>query len=482
MSDLCRSFGLTLDPWQELVLQDAMGERSDGTWSAKRVGLSAPRQNGKSQLIVARALAGALLFGERKIVISAHQQDTARETFAKFLELRDESPLLAEYMPERLTMNALNRESIGFANGAKIQFKARAASGGRGFSSDCLLLDEAQILKRRAWASINSTMSARPNPQIWLLGTPPEFEGAPEDSEVFESVRRSALDGATSQAAWLEWSAEPGDDPASEETRAKANPAWHTRINHDVVQGEFETYDPKQFAIERLGRWDLAADKSTRLIPRETWERCAVDEPLDGTRSLAIVFSFDGQRQAVAVAAKHDEGYYAELVGQHSGDTDAGTQSLVRWLASDPARPERWRALAEVVIAGGGEAATLLSALVEAGVPKRMLRILSTREVLSANATLLDLLREGSFSHPRGPANDALDASVAVCDQKTRPSGWSWRPTTPDGDQLPIEAVCMATWTAKTTKRRPIGDQQPASPTARAGRRVASRGRRAGRR
>src|SRR5678815_3763214 len=65
VTDLSRSFGITLDGWQEVVLQAAMGERSDGTWAAKQVGLSAPRQNGKSQLIVARALAGALLFDEK---------------------------------------------------------------------------------------------------------------------------------------------------------------------------------------------------------------------------------------------------------------------------------------------------------------------------------------------------------------------------------------------------------------------------------
>jgi hypothetical protein len=186
---------VVLDPWQEAVLQAAMGERSDGTWAAKQIGLSAPRQNGKSQLIVARALAGALLFGERKIVISAHSQDTARETFAKFIEQIDEQPALAERIDK--VMNALNREFIKFKNGAVVQFKARTVSGSRGFSSDCLLLDEAQILGMPAWVSINSTMSARPNPQIWLMGTPP----TPEDNgEVFTSIRDAAMGGPVEDA------------------------------------------------------------------------------------------------------------------------------------------------------------------------------------------------------------------------------------------------------------------------------------------
>lgn len=261
VADLSRRFGVTLDEWQEAVLRSAMGERTDGTWAAKQVGVSAPRQNGKSQLIVARALAGALLFGEKKIVISAHAQDTARETFAKFLEIRDVCPALDERIDK--VMSALNREFIRFKNGAVIQFKARTVSGSRGFSSDCLLLDEAQILGMPAWVSINSTMSARPNPQVWLLGTPP----TPEDNgEVFTSIRKAALGGKSRTLAWLEWGADPEDDPALDATRAKANPAWHTRINHEIVQGEYETYPPERFALDRLGRW-ISEDLIAAAIP-----------------------------------------------------------------------------------------------------------------------------------------------------------------------------------------------------------------------
>ena len=196
VADLSASLGVPLDGWQELILEAAMGERSDATWAAKRVGISVPRQNGKSQLMVARILAGALLFGEKKIVVSAHQQDTAREAFAKLMEIieDDANEALRARLDPRFgrggVMNALNREAVRFTNGATVQFKARSGSGGKGFSSDCLLLDEAQILGSRAWTSINSTMSAMSNPQVWLLGTPPQEE---DDSYTFELVRKAAV-------------------------------------------------------------------------------------------------------------------------------------------------------------------------------------------------------------------------------------------------------------------------------------------------
>lgn len=67
VADLSAQAGIVLDNWQETILRAAMGERRDNTWAAKRVGVTVPRQNGKSQLLVARALAGAVLFVGRPL-------------------------------------------------------------------------------------------------------------------------------------------------------------------------------------------------------------------------------------------------------------------------------------------------------------------------------------------------------------------------------------------------------------------------------
>src|SRR5699024_2732798 len=125
------------------------------------------------------------------------------------------------------SFRSFNREQVRLVHGARIQFKARSGAAGRGFSSDCLLLDEAQILGSRAWTSISSTMSARPNPQVWLFGTAPQEE---DDSFAFEMVRDAALSGESNSSAWVEWGADPASldyDPASDYTRWQANPAWN---------------------------------------------------------------------------------------------------------------------------------------------------------------------------------------------------------------------------------------------------------------
>lgn len=180
VSDLVASFGLRLDEWQEDVLRAALGERSNGDWAARQIGLSTPRQNGKSELIVVRILAGLLLFREQTIVVSAHRQDTAREVFFRLVQLIEGNPAL-ESRVDFIARSEM-REYIRMSTGQEVRFKARSAGSGRGFSCDCLLLDEAQILSAAAWSAILPTMSARPNPQVWLLGTPPT---GIDDGEVF---------------------------------------------------------------------------------------------------------------------------------------------------------------------------------------------------------------------------------------------------------------------------------------------------------
>lgn len=435
VSDLCRSFGLVLDPWQETVLQASMGERSDGLWAAKRVGLSAPRQNGKSQLIVARALAGALLFGERKIVVSAHQQDTAREAFQKFLDLRDTSPALAARMPERLTMNAINREQLKFTNGATIQFKARTAPGGRGFSSDCLMLDEAQRLSQPAWASINSTMSARPNPQVWLLGTPPTPE---DDSEVFSSVRSAALEGRSSAAAWLEWSAGPDDDPADEATRAKANPAWFTRINHDVVQGEFETYSVQQFAVERLGIWESVATR--QVIDADSWAAVADtnSRPVDRL-VLAVDVDPDQSRASVALAGMRADGLaHVEIYEQRTG-----TGWLAPWIAEKASTAK----LAAVVVDGKSPAVPLVDELTRRKV--RNVVVTGADDMATACAGLFESVMERTVRHTDQPQ---LTAALAVASKRPLGDRWAWNRKTATSDITPLVAVTLALWGVQTSR------------------------------
>lgn len=447
VADLAEAFGKPLDEWQLTVLRAAMGERRDGKWAARYVLVSAPRQNGKSLLMAARAVAGALVLGEKKIVISAHRQDTVRGIFDEIVAWREESPALAERLPERGIQTALMREALKFTNGSVIQFKARTNNGGRGFSCDCLLLDEAQSLGDVAWTAINSTMSARANPQAYLFGTPPAPE---DDAPVFTKMRASTLAGKPGKTAYLEWSADPEADPALDTTRASANPAWHTRINHDIVDGEFASYSPEQFARERLGIWDTEEQaKKWQVFDREDWETCTVTAdqvPAEGGQGWGVKFSTNGLHIGAAVAIKGaNDVIHVESLGV--APVGSGIPALVKWLA----KPERYRA-GIIAVDGKSGAGEFAEALRKNGVPRHRINIINTDDAINAHQLFLRAVREHTLTHLGQPSlNEA--AENATFRKIGNNGGRGWQPATDDGDVTALDAVTLAHHQASRARR-----------------------------
>src|SRR3954471_8205524 len=92
--ELAEVAGLTLDPWQQWVLENACAQRADvflnpfskeydRMWAARDVGLVVARQNGKGSILEARQLAGLFLFGEKTIIHSAQDFATSGEHFRR---------------------------------------------------------------------------------------------------------------------------------------------------------------------------------------------------------------------------------------------------------------------------------------------------------------------------------------------------------------------------------------------------------------
>ena len=430
-----------------------MGERSDGRWASKFVGISAPRQNGKSQLIVARALAGVLLFGEKMVIISAHETDTAREIWKRLINVIEDNPSVEQRVTGR--MDAINREYLSFGSGSGkqiIKLKARQRSGARGFSADCLLLDEAQILGKDAWGSIVPTMSARPNPQLWLFGTPPTEA---DDPFAFGRVRDSALE-KKARHCWLEWSADQNDDMDDPETWAKANPSYGVRISYEACADDRAAMDDEQFSRERLGMWSGSA--GSRVIPEAMWA-AAGDEHSFATQRLALGVEVapDMVRASVALAGLRDDGdWHIEL-----DEAREGAMWVVPYvkalLAANPI-------IRGVGVDAGSPAKALLPEFEAAGVHVITPKV---QDLGGACASLLSGVVGGTVKHIR---QGQLGTAVAAAGKrKLGDTGlWVWSRSSAVSDITPIQATTLALWVAQLDKiykkplRRREGSQRRA--------------------
>lgn len=426
---------MTLDPWQENVLQAGMGERADGTWAARQIAVSTPRQNGKSQIIVARALAGVLLFDEQTIIVSAHQQDTAREVFARILDLIDAYPSLERRVDS--VMKAVNREYVRFKTGQSIRFKARSAGGGRGFSCDCLLLDEAQILGAAAWSAILPTMSARPNPQAWLLGTPPTEN---DDGEVFERLRLLGIEGKEQRVAYLEWSAPPDLPIDSPDTWAAANPAYGTRIDYEAIATELASMSPEQFKLERLGIWPAEVSHQP-VVKAQRWAELIAPGPAADTKPDAIAVDMSHRRDISIVAAWLKDG------ATHVEEVWAGADTAVAtdWIVQRAGRR------IPVVVDSIGPATSLVP---ELRARKVKLRQTTAADMARSCGLFQDGVNTGSLTH-----SGQQSISDALAGAKKRPirdaGGWGWDRRDPTCEIHPLVAASLALLGA-AENRKPV--------------------------
>lgn len=436
--ELARSAGLILDPWQQDVLRGALSERSDGRWAAFECGIVVARQNGKGALLEARELAGLFLFGEELILHSAHEFKTALEAFRRVLHLVETTPDL--YAKVRNVRTSHGEECIELKTGARLRFVARSKSSARGFSGDCLILDEAYLLPSAAMAALLPTLSARPNPQVWYTTSAPQT--IDESSEQVRRLRARAQSSDPGRLYWAEWSNESNVNPADPETWARANPGLGIRIDPEFVEAEQQTQPAKVFAVERLGVW-LTESESSK-IPIERWDELGDDDAACDIDDQ-LVFGIDMPPDRSCVTFAVSDGTTVELAEQ------VPTERAASWMIE---RWERWQPVA-VVLDAMGPASSMIPELVNAGVRVEVTR---TRDFVAACARFYDAVIAGTIKHRRQPL-----LTLAVGAAHTRPvaDAWAWTRKSIQADISPLVAASVALWGATTLEPASETDGQP---------------------
>ena len=258
--DIYESCGQRLDPWQETGLRVGLGELEDLTWASFENCVICQRQNGKGAIIEALCLASLFIWGNQVTVYSAHRGDTARATFRRIRALIEGTPDLARRC---LPINDSD-EVITLVGGARLEFRTRTKSGGRGLTGELVILDEALMVDPDQLASLVPTLLARPYASLWYFSTVP----ASADQHLC-TVRARAVAG-DSRLSWVEWGNDAGVALDDVEAMKRANPALGIRITIDRLVDLRKILGDEAFATECLGIWpDMRA--GTTLNPA-TWK------------------------------------------------------------------------------------------------------------------------------------------------------------------------------------------------------------------
>lgn len=452
--ELAALAGLELDDWQQFVLRQALGERPDGRWAAKTVGLVVGRQNGKGAVLEARELAGLFLLGERRLIHTAHLQKTATNHFERVLQLIEGVPEFDRRV--LVAPRGKGSEAIKLRGGQRIEFMTRARGNTRGLTVDLMVFDEAMFLSETERNGMVPTMAAQSmtgNTQTWYVGSAVDQEDTSQDGLPFAQVREAAIGGASS-VALFEWSA-PGDDPsrvdpedtADPEFWALANPGLGIRISEAWVEHERTVEMGRRgFAVERLGigDWPDTDEDAGRVISREAWAACAEDDPRNRITSppvFAVDVNPDQTWASIAVAGKRADELPQGAVVEHARGTD--------WVVPRCLELKREHKGARFAIDKRSTAAALIKPLREARV--RLIEM-NAEDYGRACMEFKADVDHGRFRYPA--PQPELDDALAGARKDPLGDAWKWsRKNSTSPDISPLVAVTNARWAAMRRKR-----------------------------
>lgn len=454
---LMQAYGCTLDEWQRLVLDCWLGTDAEGNYTVTSGGLSVPRQNGKSEILLARCFYGLVVNGE-KILFSSHQMRSVKAMFRRLVVMFTDKRHPEVCKTVKQIRYGIGEEAVELNNGGSIQFMSRSRQAARGFDGISLvILDEAAEVTDEQIEAIMAVLSASSTGtrQILYAGTPP-YIGC--NGDVFRRFRQACIvsdgKGQNKKNSWHEWgvAAESIKDIDTADRRLwyEANPALGYRLTAEFTEEEHKTLDASGFARERLGWWakPVEAEAVADLaVDPELWDSCKSDEEKpEGKTAYGVKFTPDGAEVVLAGAVIPSTGK-ARITLLAIEPTGNGLQWLATWLN------ERYKQAACVVIDGRNGADVLIDKLRPGGggvwAFKDSIVKPSAQNVVAAAQGLINDLHEGTMTWYSG--QDELRESAITATKRPISGGWGFGGKT----SAPIEAASLALWGCKTSRRNP---------------------------
>ncbi len=471
---MAAAFGLNLDPWQQLVMLEALKkriicdecrirpnsccfnvdnpDRPIHLWAAKEVGLMVSRQNGKNSILEAVELAGLLLFGERLIIHTGQEAKTAKEAQRRLSDLLDSHG--AEYGVKYKATQSNGMEGIeligGSNSGARVMFQTRTAKAGLGLSADRVICDEAMFITPESIQVLLFTLSARPNTQIWYTGSAAD-EVIHPDCHIFAGVRARGIAKTGNRLCYLEWSAPDDADPAAIESVAMSNPALGRRISLEDVQTEYQTFhstdNMRAFGVQRLGigHWPVLGGSRSDL-PKDKWLTLKDPSPeLVGDAVSVLYRAPEGGPWAIAAAQRTSAGKVHVEVGYSGSDPanvvlDRYVEVLTTWGL-------------ERAFVGRGAADAATTKLEAAGFAVETANLME--EAQACGGLLDEVLAENpALSHG---GRDDLNTAAGSAVKKGLPSGGFVWENVSENTYPTLMAATLARWALIKYAPRPVG-------------------------
>lgn len=415
-----------------------MAVNDENLWTHMKYGYSVPRRNGKSEILIMRALWG-LANGER-VLYTAHRTTTSHNAWEKVIERLAKAGYSEK--DDFKTTKQFGLERIEWLKGdGLINFRTRSSKGGLGEGYDLLIIDEAQEYTADQESALKYVVTDSRNPQTLMCGTPPT---AVSSGTVFYQYRRDTLSGTNVDSGWAEWSVPEMTDAHDPELWYETNPSLGTILSERTIRSELGK-DRTDDNIQRLGLWLRYNQKSA--ISREEWRNYQFDTAptLSGTPELffGVKYARYTANVSIAVAVKTSDGkIFVEAIDCRP--VREGNDWIISYLRNPHAR--------QVTIDGANGQAVLESDMKDAGVKCKAV-LPKVSEVVQAAAQFEQNLFADKICHADQPA---LEQAVSNCEHRAIGSsgGFGYNSIMEGADISLLESVVLAHWGCAGAKEK----------------------------
>jgi phage terminase large subunit-like protein len=419
-------------PWQRQVADVALELLPNGEPAYREIGVTVPRQSGKTTLVLAVALDRATLYKPGTPQTILYTAQTGLDARTKLLDDLYDGTISGTEIDRlvRRVYRAKGEERIKFVTNSVLKIMASGEHSGHGKTLNLGFIDEAFAdYDDRREQAIKPAMVTKSDAQIWWLST------AGTDDSIFllakEELGRRAIEADTGRGlAYFEWSADPESDRDDVDSWWEFMPALGHTIDVETIKSDSATMKPEEFDRAYRNLWTAQA---ASVIAPALWEACQSESAAPNPASLAFGIDVAPDRSAAAIVAADPNGEI-ELVEFRNG---------VDWLApraNELARTHR----ATIALDGGGPAGGLLDDLDR---PTAVGGV----DVSRACAAFYDAATAGELSvRPSGPLNAAVRGAV----KKELGDRFVWSRKASSENAAPLVAATLALWAARHPERR----------------------------
>ncbi len=446
VAKVAAKLGKPLMPWQQHVLDVALEiDPYTGELAYDEVGLTVPRQSGKSTLILAkfvhRGLASEFFGRRQQMVYTAQTRKKALEKWREDYVAEIESSPLADRVTPHYPSGG---EHLRFPNGSRFAVESNTEKAGHGGTLDEVYLDEAFAHQDgRLEQAFTPAMITRRNKQMWVVSTAGWQDGSPYLRRKVKRGREQADMGVREGLAYFEWSAPEDAEPDDRDVWRSCMPALGHTITERAIANELAKHQAEgklnDFRRAYLNQWVLRpADVEESLVATSVWDALTDNTSrITGRPVLAVEIGMTRAEAAIAVAGSRSDGLpHVELVESREG-TSWAVERLVQL-------HERHVSLG-VVLDKGGPAATLVPDLEAASVP---VIGVNTSGLAEACGSFFDMVQEQRVRHPLD-----VEVTAALAAGRPRPLSerWAWSRQTPGAPLLLAVTLALHGYTTNNS-------------------------------